>query len=90
MCAVPNMLLSVISCFPSMLLRHFLSDFEVVPLALIVTGITSVTFHMNCISIVRSLFTTMTTVATTTTTTITTTTTTTTTTTHHYVWSILC
>jgi hypothetical protein len=40
-----------------MLLTYFLSDFEMVPVAPIITGITSVfTFHMRCISIVRSLY----------------------------------
>jgi len=42
--------------FPGMLLTYFLNDFEVVPVAPIITGITFVfTFHMRCISIVRSL-----------------------------------
>ena len=58
MCAVPNMAVfcsSVTSCFPSMLLTYFLNDFEIVPVAPIITGITFVfTFHMLCISIVRS------------------------------------
>ena len=40
-----------------MLLTYFLNDFEMVPVAPIVTGITFVfTFHMLCISIVRSLY----------------------------------
>jgi hypothetical protein len=40
-----------------MLLTYFLNDFEIVPVAPIITGITLVfTFHMRCISIVRSLF----------------------------------
>jgi hypothetical protein len=40
-----------------MLLTYFLNDFEMVPVAPLVTGITFVfTFHMRCISIVRSLF----------------------------------
>jgi hypothetical protein len=39
------------------LLRYFLNDFEMVPVAPIITGITFVfTFHMHCISIVRSLY----------------------------------
>ena len=39
-----------------MLLGYFLNDFETVPVALIVTGITSgFTTHMACISVVRSL-----------------------------------
>jgi len=42
--------------FPGMLIMYFLSDFEIVPVAPIITGITFVfTFHMRCISIVRSL-----------------------------------
>ena len=60
MCVVPNMAVlysSLTSCFPGMLLTYFLNDFEIVPLAPIVTGITFVfTFHMHCISIVRSLY----------------------------------
>ena len=60
MCAVPNMIVfrsSLTSCFPSMLLRYFLNDFEIVPVAPIITGITFVfTLHMRCISIVRSLY----------------------------------
>jgi hypothetical protein len=40
-----------------MLLTYFLNDFEMVPVAPIITGITLVfTFHMRCISIVRSLY----------------------------------
>jgi hypothetical protein len=36
-----------------MLLTYFLNDFEIVPVAPIITGITLVfTFHMRCISIV--------------------------------------
>ena len=60
MCAVSNMAVfssSLTSCFPGMLLTYFLSDFEIVPVAPINTGITFVcTFHMRCISIVRSLY----------------------------------
>jgi len=60
MCAVPNMAVfysSLTSCFPGMLLTYFLNDFEIVPVAPIITGITFVfTFHMRCISIVRSSF----------------------------------
>jgi len=59
MCAVHNMAVfrsSMISCFPGALLGCFLNDFEMVPVARIITGITSVfTFHMRCTSIVRSL-----------------------------------
>jgi hypothetical protein len=40
-----------------MLLTYFLNDFEIVPVAPIITGITLVfTFHMRCISKVRSLY----------------------------------
>jgi hypothetical protein len=40
-----------------MLLTYFLNDFEMVPVAPIITGITLVfTFHMRCMSIVRSLY----------------------------------
>jgi hypothetical protein len=60
MCAVPNMAVfcsSLTSWFPGMLLTYFLNYFEIVPLAPIITGITFVfTFHMRCISIVRSLY----------------------------------
>jgi hypothetical protein len=39
------------------LLRYFVNDFEKVPVAPIITGITFVfTFHMRCISIVSSLY----------------------------------
>jgi len=60
MCAVPNMAVfcsSLTSWFPGMSLTYFLSDLEMVPVAPIITGITLVfTFHMCCISIVRSLY----------------------------------
>jgi hypothetical protein len=40
-----------------MFLTCFLNDFETVPVARIITGITlAFTFHMCCISIVRSLY----------------------------------
>ena len=59
-CAVPNMGVycsSFTSCFPGMLLTYFLNDFEIVPVAPIITGITFVfTFHMRCISAIRSLY----------------------------------
>ena len=59
MCVVPSMAVFcsfLTSCFPGMLLTYFLNDFEIVPVASIITGITFVsTFHMRCISIVRSL-----------------------------------
>ena len=60
MCVVPNMAVfcsSLISCFPGMLFTYFLIEFEIVPVAPIMTGITFVfTFHMCCISVVRSLY----------------------------------
>jgi len=58
--AVPNSAVfrsSLTSCFPGMLLTYFLNDFEIVPVAHIITGITfGSTFHMRCIAIVRSLY----------------------------------
>ena len=49
MCAVPNMTVfcsSLTSCFPGMLLTYFLNDFDIVPVAPIITGITFVfTFY---------------------------------------------
>jgi hypothetical protein len=40
-----------------MSLMYFLNDLQVVPVAPIITGITLVfTFHMRCVSIVRSLY----------------------------------
>jgi hypothetical protein len=40
-----------------MWLKYFLGDFEMVPVAPVITGITFVfTFHINCISIARSLY----------------------------------
>jgi hypothetical protein len=39
-----------------MVLTYFLNDFEMVPVAQVITGITLVfTFHIRCISIVRLL-----------------------------------
>ena len=59
MCAVPNMAVfcsTLTSWFPGMLLMYFLNDYETVPVAPVITGITFVfTFHVRCISIVRSL-----------------------------------
>jgi len=50
-CAVPNMAVfcsSLISCHPDMLLRYCLSDFEMVPFAPVITGITfAFTFHVR-------------------------------------------
>jgi hypothetical protein len=49
MCAVPNMAVfysSLTLWFPGMLLTYFLNDFEIVPVAPIITGITFVfKFH---------------------------------------------
>ena len=60
MCAVSNMAVfwsSLTSCFPGMLLTYFLNDFKTAPVAPIITGITFVfTFHMRCISIVKSFY----------------------------------
>ena len=60
MCAVHNMSVfcsSLTSWFPGMLFTYFLNDFGIVPVAPIITDITFVfTFHMRCISIVRSLY----------------------------------
>ena len=45
MCAVPNMAVfcsSLTSCFSDMLRTYFLNDFEIVPVAPIITGITFV------------------------------------------------
>jgi len=48
---------SLISCFPGTLLRYCLSDFEMVPAAPNITGITfAFTFHMRWISVTRSLY----------------------------------
>jgi len=59
MCAVPNMAVFcgyLISCFHVMLLRYCLSDFEMVPVAPVIIGITfAFTFHIRWISITRSL-----------------------------------
>ena len=54
MCAVPNMAVfcsSLTSWLSGMLLTYFLNVFEIVPVAPIITVFT---FHMRCISIVRS------------------------------------
>ena len=48
---------SLTSCFPGRLLTYFLNNLEIVPVAPIITGITfAFTFHMRCISIVRSIY----------------------------------
>ena len=50
MCAVPSVAVfcnSLISYIPGMLLWYYLSDFEIVPVAPVITGITfAFTFHM--------------------------------------------
>jgi len=47
----------LISCLPAMLLRYFLNDCEMVTVAPVVTGITFFyTFHLPCITNVRSLY----------------------------------
>jgi len=52
MCAVADFCRSMTSCFLGMLLTYFLNDFEIVPVASIITGITFFfTFHMRCISL---------------------------------------
>jgi hypothetical protein len=61
MYAVPNTEVfcsSLTSWFPGMVLTYFLNDFEMAPVAPIITGITLVffTFHVCCISFVRSLY----------------------------------
>ena len=49
--------ISLISCFPSTLLRYCLSDLEMVPVTPIITGIYFVfTFHMRWISIITTLY----------------------------------
>ena len=49
MCAVPNMAVfcsSLISCFPGVLLRYCLSDFEMVRVAPIISSITFACLHI--------------------------------------------
>ena len=51
MCAVPNMAVlcsSLTSCFPGMLLTYFLNDFEIVPVALIITRMNFVYYYYYC------------------------------------------
>ena len=48
---------TLISCFRGMLLRYFLSDIEMVPVAPIITGITvASTFYVRWLSIMRYLY----------------------------------
>jgi hypothetical protein len=60
MCAVPNMAVfcsSLTSWLLGMMLKYFMNYLEMIPVAPIITGITLVfTFHIRCISIVRSLY----------------------------------
>jgi hypothetical protein len=60
MCAVANVAVfcsTSISCFPGMLLVYFPNDFQMVPVASIITGINfGFTFHMHCIYVLRSLY----------------------------------
>ena len=60
MLAVRNMAVfcrSFVSCFPGMLLRYCLNDFQMVPVTPIIAGIAFVfALHMCCISVVRSLY----------------------------------
>ena len=59
MCAVPNMVVFcswLISCISGTLRRYFLNDFEMVPVAPFIIGMTFVfTLHMPIISVVRSV-----------------------------------
>ena len=51
LCAVANMVVfcsSLISCFPDMLLRYCMSDFEMAPVAPIITGVTFIFFYSKC------------------------------------------
>jgi len=56
MFGVPNVTVlcsSLLSCFPLILLWYFLNDFEMVPVACIITGITSVfTSHARSFSVI--------------------------------------
>jgi hypothetical protein len=41
------------SCFPGMLLKYFLKNFEMVPVAPVTACVTFIfTFHIHCISII--------------------------------------
>jgi hypothetical protein len=58
MCAVSNMAAGcsyLMSCFPGMLLTYFLNDFEMVPVAPIITGITFVFYIIIIIIIIINL-----------------------------------
>ena len=60
MYAAPKMIVffsSLMSCFPGMLLRYFLDDFEVVSVTHVIPGITfAFIFHMRSISVVGFLY----------------------------------
>ena len=52
MCAVPNMAVFwsfLTSCFPGMLLTYFLNDFEIVPVASVITDITFVLHSISAV-----------------------------------------
>jgi hypothetical protein len=52
MCEVPNMAVfcgSLTSWFPGMLLMYFLNDFEMVPVAPIITGITFIFYILHAL-----------------------------------------
>jgi hypothetical protein len=56
MCSVPNMAVfcsSLTSWFPGIVLKYFLNDFEMVPVAPIITGITLVFFHSTYAAFLR-------------------------------------
>ena len=58
MCAVPNMAVfcsSLTSCFPGMLLMYFRNDFEIVPVAPVITGITFIIIIVIVIIIICSM-----------------------------------
>ena len=59
-CAVPNMAVFcsyLTSCFPGMLLTYFLNDFEIVPVAPIITGITfAFTFHILLLLLLYNMY----------------------------------
>ena len=59
MCAVPNMAVfcsSLISCFPGMLLRYCLGDFEMVLVTPVVTGITSAVIFPHVLNFCNEVF----------------------------------
>ena len=59
MCAVPNMAVFcsyLTSCFPGMLLTYFLNDFEIVPVAPIITGITFIIIIIRYVCLLSQAF----------------------------------